>query len=76
VDPRIDLYPADVWRDYIGLSAAEGDWDATLDEYFIYTLMLSLNTQRPLVEAARESPHWQLVYKDQRSVIFVRRHHR
>ncbi len=72
VDPRIDLYPADVWRDYIGLSAARDDWEATLDEYGINTLMLSLDTQWLLVEAARESPHWRLIFADAHTVIFVR----
>ncbi len=72
VDPRMELYPLEIWQDYTEISAGKGNWQARLDEYGVNTLMLSPDTQWLLVEAARESPRWRLVYEDLRTVIFVR----
>lgn len=72
VDPRIELFPAQIWQDYLAISAGRCDWEQHLNEYGINTLMLSPQVQGSLVEAATESPHWQLVYEDLQGVVFVR----
>jgi hypothetical protein len=72
VDPRIELYPTEIWQDYLAISAAVADWEDRLDKYGINTLLLSLENQGPLIEAARESSHWRLVYQAAPAVIFVR----
>ncbi len=72
VDSRIELYPLEVWLDYLRISAAECDWEARLAHYGVRTLMLSPQEQPALVEAARASPHWRELYADEAAVIFVR----
>ena len=72
VDSRIELYPVEIWKDYLEVSSAMGDWEATLDKYGVNTLMLSLDTQWPLVEEARKSHDWQLVFQDNKSAVFMR----
>jgi len=72
VDPRIELYPPEIWRDYMEISAGRCDWEARLDGYGINTLMLNPRAQRSLIEAAGGSPHWRLVYEDASAVLFTR----
>jgi hypothetical protein len=72
VDSRIELYPAGIWQDYLEISAARGDWEASLAEYGVGALMLRPDSQGPLVEAASRSPMWQLVYEDNSTTVFAR----
>lgn len=71
VDSRIELYPVEVWMDYLHISAAECGWEERLARYGVRTLMLSPQEQPALVAAARESPHWRPVYQDGTAVIFT-----
>ncbi|MCS7282081.1 MAG: hypothetical protein NZ769_01790, partial [Anaerolineae bacterium] len=73
VDSRIELYPAEVWLDYLHISAAGCGWEERLARYGIRTLMLSPQDQPALVAAARASPNWQQIYEDPVAVIFVAR---
>ncbi len=73
VDSRIELYPPELWRDYLRISAADCDWEARLAHYGVRTLMLSPVEQPALVEVARRSPQWEERYADEAAVIFVRR---
>ena len=73
VDSRIELYPVEVWLDYLHISAAGCGWEERLARYGVRTLMLSPQEQPALVAAARASPHWHLVYEDTAAVIFVSR---
>jgi hypothetical protein len=72
VDPRIELYPSNIWLDYLAISAAQCGWEQRLDQYGINTLMLSPLEQPALVTAASTSPDWRLVYQDSSAVLFVR----
>ncbi len=71
VDSRIELYPVEVWMDYLHISAAGCGWEERLERYGIRTLMLSPRDQPALVAAARESPNWRLIYQDEVAVIFT-----
>lgn len=71
VDPRIELYPLDLWLDYLRISTARWDWEERLVDYGVHTLMLSPATQAPLVEAARHSTNWREVYTDHAAVILT-----
>ncbi len=73
VDPRIELYPLDLWLDYLNVSAAQGDWEQRLNKYGVQTLMLSPTTQPALVAAAQGSPEWTEIYADGSAVILTRR---
>jgi hypothetical protein len=72
VDPRIELYPAELWLDYIRISAAIPGWEEQLEGYGIQTLMLSPQEQAGLIQAAQASGQWQEIYSDTTSIILVR----
>jgi hypothetical protein len=72
VDSRIELFPENVWLDYLRISNAQGDWEALLTEYGVNTLMLSPVEQPALVKAAETSHEWKKIYQDVESYIFVR----
>ena len=72
VDSRIELFPENVWLDYLRISNAEGDWESQLREYGVNTLMLSPVEQPTLVKAAEASSDWKKVYQDTESCIFIR----
>jgi len=72
VDSRIELYPVEVWLDYLHISAAGCEWEERLARYGVRTLMLSPQEQPALVAAARASPRWRQVYEDTAAILFVR----
>ena len=71
VDPRIELYPLDVWLDYLQISAAQDGWEQRLAHYNVQTLMLSPE-QSALINAARASMDWTEIYADAAAVILTR----
>jgi len=75
VDPRIELYPYELWVDYIEISAARCDWEQELSRYGIHTLMLSPMTQNSLIHAARRSQEWSEIHTNPAASIFTRREH-
>lgn len=73
VDSRVELYPMQIWDDYWRITTADCNWEQLSYQYGIHTLMLEPKKQIRLIEAARASPNWELVYQDQQSVLFVRK---
>ncbi len=71
VDPRIDLYPAEVWLEYLRISAATPGWEERLAHYGVQTLMLSPQEQPGLVTAVQASNRWEEVYRDAVCIILV-----
>jgi len=72
VDPRIELYPLELWVDYLTVSTAQDGWEQILDRFDIQTLMLSPATQLDLVNAALHDGNWHERYADHAALIFVR----
>ena len=73
VDGRIEMYPMQVWMDYLQISQASGDWEQRLQDYGVRSLLLSDKEQPGLVEAVRNNPHWKLLYADEAALLFVSR---
>jgi hypothetical protein len=73
VDPRIELYPQEIWSDYHIISNGIPGWEQKLENYDAQTLMLSKTFQEKLIEELRESDLWELVYQDEIAVIYVKR---
>lgn len=73
VDGRIELFPAEVWLDYLRISAAGPGWEELAARYGVNTLLLSTQEQATLIAAALASPHWEQVYGDDVAVVFTRR---
>ncbi|GAB4112208.1 MAG: hypothetical protein OHK0050_13090 [Roseiflexaceae bacterium] len=73
VDARIELYPTEIWKDYIAISAGQ-NLEALLDQkYAIDTVFLSLSAQPILDQALADRPdQWQEVYRDQQAAIYRR----
>jgi hypothetical protein len=71
VDPRIELYSAEIWKDYILITNGIPGWEDKLATYGMQTLMVSPSQQASLLEAVKESPDWQLVYQDEAALIFT-----
>jgi hypothetical protein len=73
VDGRIELYSIEVWRDYLDISNAQGDWELLLERSGVNTLMLSRTEQPRLVEAVEASDQWMLVHEDDAALVFLSR---
>jgi len=72
IDPRIELYPFEQWRDYILLGQGV-EVEALLAKYRIDGMMLSIEEQAPLLEYARtRADVWREVYADEETVVLVR----
>lgn len=71
IDPRIELYPLELWLDYLAVSTAQPGWDQTLNRHGIQILMLNPTTQTDLVDAVRHNSQWQERYADHAAVVFI-----
>jgi len=74
VDPRIELYPADVWNDYLTVRSAGAGWREILDRYGVEGVVADRRTWGPLIAELRDDPAWQLAYEDREGMVFVRVH--
>ena len=72
IDPRIELYPIEIWRDYITISNALPGWKEKLLDYGIQVIMANPKTQSSLTESLATAPGWSLVFEDQAAVIYVK----
>ena len=71
VDPRIELFPAEVWEQYLlVLSAGEG-WDEVLDRWGVDVVVVS-RERSALVSAIRGHPSWRRLAEDAHGVAFAR----
>lgn len=73
VDGRIELFTAELWQDYLYISAGAPGWEERLEQYGVRTLMLNPQEQAGLVEAVRESGRWEELYSDRAATLFVLR---
>jgi hypothetical protein len=72
IDPRIELYPYEQWRDYINLGQANNVAEL-LRTYDIDGLLLSKHEQEALVKAVRADPAWQIRYEDVNTIYLIKR---
>ncbi len=72
IDPRIELYPFEQWRDYILLGQGV-EVEELLAKYRIDGMMLSIEEQAPLLEYVRaRADVWREVYANEATVVLVR----
>ncbi len=72
IDNRFNAYPPEHWKKYQVISSAQYSWERLLDEDKINLLMLSLTTQKTLIDAVQDSDQWCEQYRDKTAVIFSR----
>jgi hypothetical protein len=59
MDGRIEIYPDDVWAEYVTVTRAEDGWQAVLDRYDVDWLVLDESGyHHALLPAVRASPRW------------------
>ncbi len=69
VDPRVELYPLELWQDYIRISQGLR-YQALLDHYGVTRILLDRELQPGLAEALPTDPAWELEYRDARAEIW------
>ncbi len=74
IDSRALIFSRDVTRDYFEILSGAVDWEIRVHKYQIQYLLLDRTStdQKKLVGAARKAPQWQVLYEDERSVLFSR----
>jgi hypothetical protein len=72
VDTRVELYPTDLWRDYLALHNARYDWQTVADRHAMDYLFLQPAKEANLVAAVAASPAWREVYRDDQAIIYRR----
>ncbi len=70
VDGRTDLYDDAFLNEYRSIVWAASNADSLLDQYHVNFIVVEKDSVLPVYLAG--STHWQLAYRDQQAVIFVR----
>ena len=68
VDGRSDFYGAKFDQKYLDVMNVKYDWEQTLGEYGIDTILLPV--EAPLAGALKQSPRWRAAYDDQIAIVF------
>jgi hypothetical protein len=71
VDPRVELFPPQIWEDYFSISRGQGA-DGLLRRYGIDRVLLSREAQPDLAAALAMTPSWQREYVDGWSEVWRR----
>ncbi len=71
IDPRVELYPLELWHDYINLSRGR-DVEMLLDQYDIACVMLDRRHQPDLAEAMVTLPGWRQSFATDQSEVWRR----
>lgn len=71
-DPRIELFPRDIWWDYVSVINVIPGWEALLEKYEVNTILLNPAAQKSLVSALNDSNNWRKTFEDQSGIIFIR----
>jgi hypothetical protein len=72
IDPRIELYPYQQWRDYLNLGLAN-NVAALTGKYAFDGMLLDKTEQEPLIDALRADPAWRVRFEDKETVYLSRR---
>ncbi len=72
VDSRIELFPTEVWDDYLTVSAGEPGWQTTLDRWGVTIVVVVPGEQPNLAGRIRADPGWRLVYESADGLVFSR----
>jgi hypothetical protein len=71
VDSRIELFPEDVWTEYVAIIDAHDGWQEILDRRRVDAIVLRPEDQA-LVALLVDDPDWRLTYRDATGSVFVR----
>ena len=71
VDPRIELFPAEVWDDYSEIRFEGADWRETLDRWEVDAVVVDVRSWT-LGERLETDRGWTLIFEDESAAVFVR----
>jgi hypothetical protein len=69
IDPRIELYPMELWEDYINISRGVNIQNL-MAQYQITRVLLDKSLQKGLSEELSSSNNWVLEYEDKSSQLW------
>ena len=72
VDPRLELYPTSIWRQYGDVSTGRADWNSVLEKWHVDVVVADRHDQRDLIPYIQRSPEWRLGYADPDGLVFLR----
>jgi hypothetical protein len=73
VDPRIEVFPQDVWSDYFSVSSGRAGWESILDRWGVDALILDPHYAEGLLLVIGDSREWKLIARDESGSAYVRR---
>ncbi len=71
VDPRIELFPQDIWDDYFAVAEGHVGWQAIVDRWDVDVIVMAPGDVT-IVALLEEDPAWHLAYRDTSGTVFVR----
>jgi hypothetical protein len=72
VDPRVELFPDDVWEDFFRIADGAPGWQAALDRWDIDVVVAAADRDAALITALSADRGWRLAYEDANGAVFVR----
>ena len=72
VDSRIEIVPADIWKDYGQLGFAGARWRDVLQKYDVQAIVADKSSWNVMIPILRADPDWHVAYEDDDGVLFVR----
>jgi hypothetical protein len=75
MDGRIDMYPDEVWSQYVAVTAGQSGWEQLLDKHRVNYLVLDkeYHAESGLLAQVRQSSRWDLVSAAGDALLFARR---
>jgi hypothetical protein len=75
MDGRIEIYPDDVWQQYIDLTSGHDDWQQILDQYQVDFLVLDTqyHADNGLLDRVEHSTQWRKVLPVHDEIVLYRR---
>jgi hypothetical protein len=72
VDPRIELFPSDVWNDYFAVEEGRAGWEETLRRWNVDVVVLHPDWASGLLKVIPESTGWRLVTTSPDGSVYAR----
>jgi hypothetical protein len=73
VEGHVELYPADIWDQFVTVNGALPGWEAVLDQHSVRFLLLDQTYHGPLLSDVRRSEQWAERARAGAAVLFERR---
>jgi hypothetical protein len=73
MDTRFELYPTDMWKEYLLVANGQYGWEDVLRRYGIDAILADKEEQEILINAAQASGAWLAEYEDSHTALLVRK---